>query len=64
MARKNTQSANTNLTNEQYRILHQLAEEEGIAAYLRRLIAQDAQKQGVSWPVLTPRGKYDRSKTG
>lgn len=58
--RKNTVLVSTNLTPEQRDILRQLAGDEGQAAYIRRLIAQDAARRGVEWPDHPGRGQYPR----
>lgn len=60
MPRKNTHLASTNLTPEQREILKALAGDEGQAAYIRRLIAQDAAQRGVDWPEHYGRGQYPR----
>ena len=61
MARENTITAGTNITPSEYEVLKQLAKPEGIAAYLRRLIAEDAERRGGVWPHETiARGKYQR----
>lgn len=55
----------TTVTAEQHAAATVLAGKEGLNAYVRRLIAEDAEKRGVEWPDNLPeRGKYDRSKTG
>ncbi len=63
MPRKTTTSLNTNVTPEQVAIVRRLAGPDGIAAYLRRLIAEDAQRRGVTWPDHPGRGKYERKPT-
>lgn len=60
--RKKTTSLNTNVTPEQVSVAKQLAGTEGIAAYLRRLIAEDAERRGVEWPDHPGRGKHERKK--
>jgi len=62
MARKNTISVNTNLTKEQQDALQWLIDDEPIAVYLRRLIAEDAARRGLYWPDHPGRGKYKRKK--
>ena len=60
MPRKNTVLVSTNLTPEQREVVRLLAGAEEQAAYLRRLIAEDAQQRGVAWPDHPGRGKYER----
>lgn len=62
MPRKDTISINTNLTPEQAQIVRQLsAGDGGIAQYLRRLLADDAERQGIEWPAHIERGRYTRN---
>lgn len=51
---KNTKTATVNLTDAQYKSLSNLAAEEGIAAYLRRLVAEDAERRGSTFPDDLP----------
>ena len=60
MPRKNTVLVSTNLTPEQREVLKILAGKKGQAAYIRDLIAQEAQKRGLEWPKSLDRGKYPR----
>jgi len=60
MPRKNTHLVSTNLTPEQRKVLKHLASGEGQAAYLRRLIAEDAARRGMTWPEHYGRGQYPR----
>lgn len=62
MPRKSTVLVSTNLTPEQREVLRMLAGSEGQAAYLRRLIAEDAARRNVEWPDHPGRGKYERKK--
>ena len=53
----------TTVTAEQHATAKQLAGAEGLNAYLRRLVAEDAQRRGVRWPDNLPEpGKYARDK--
>jgi hypothetical protein len=62
MPRKNVFSVNTNLTKEQRDALQWLIDDEPIAVYLRRLIAEDAKRRGLHWPDHPGRGRYPRKK--
>lgn len=63
MPRTNTVSVNTNVTPEQRDLIRLLAERDGgVAQYVRRLIREDAERRGESWPELIGRGKYPREK--
>lgn len=49
------------MTAEQYDITRALAGDEGMATYIRRLVAVDAARRGVTWPDnLLQRGTYPR----
>lgn len=61
--RSNRKQLNITVTTEQYALTKRLAGAEGLNAYLRRLVAEDAQRRGVCWPDNLPEpGKYTREK--
>jgi len=61
--RKDRKQLTTTVTVEQHATATQLAGAEGLNAYLRRLMAEDAQRRGVRWLDNLPEpGKYTRKK--
>lgn len=61
--RADRKQLNITVTAEQYALAKRLAGAEGLNAYLRRLVAEDAQQRGARWPDNLPEpGKYARDK--
>ena len=61
--RKDRKQLTTTITIEQHATAKHLAGSEGLNAYLRRLVAEDAQRRGVRWTDNLPEpGKYTREK--
>lgn len=61
--RKDRKQLTTTVTVEQHTTARHLAGAEGLNAYLRRLVAEDAQRRGLHWPDNLPEpGKHARDK--
>jgi len=64
MPRRFTKSLNTNVSPREYEVVaRELAGEFGIAAYLRRLMIEDAARRDIAWPFETrARGQHRRQE--
>lgn len=61
MPRKFTKPLGTNVSPREYEVVRELADDQDVAVYLRKLIIEDAQRRGIKWPFETKtRGKYAR----
>lgn len=59
MPAKNTRAVVLYLTPDQIAVLDQLADADR-SAYIRALVAQDAEQRGLEWPEHYGRGEYPR----